>query len=299
MQGWYPESTGKSGIHCTEQVWHGGIIFGEYRPCGYVTDGSESVYIDDNQKFNLATGVEYEANRIDSAGYDIYGIALDMTAGSEGYNVMQKVGKDGFYSASPADLQSIYNKLAGSILQAGRNASVRDVIGEKFTLLQDENHPITVNKGSVSYDSATHTLNWTGIEALNATVATLTYYVRIDSQLPKGVYDTNEEAFLTYTDLQNNTQSKEFPKPKVPVGSGSIQVIYQLVNAAGVPIDQNGNVVGQSNIAQSYLNQFAWLDNGSAELVLQKEYAVTADATYGKDGKSYTLRSDLTPQPLD
>ncbi|MBQ2661565.1 MAG: VWA domain-containing protein [Clostridia bacterium] len=105
----------------------------------------------------------------------------------------------------------------------------------------------TINGKYVKYDFATETFT-SNMDVINEEEYTLTYNVYLTGSLegerPQGVYDTNEVATLSYTNIDGNEVTKVFPVPNLPWGGAVTHYEYYLVNQAGIPVNFAGQTVG-------------------------------------------------------
>lgn len=157
----------------------------------------------------------------------LYTIALQAgTAGTAVLNAMASPGKA--YTATPAELDAIFQEIAGEISAAVRDGIVSDPMGTGFEVLGDVSD-ITVTQGTYTYtypnitwevgSPSTPLPNPQNLEELkNIKYAEMTYQVTINDDIlgatgVGGEYNTNAGASLTYTDINGVEQTLEFPQP--------------------------------------------------------------------------------------
>lgn len=184
-----------------------------------------------------------------AANPKIYTIALSPSG--ESGSVLQNISSGSGYAftSSPADLGTIFAQIAGALMQGANNASVNDPMGTGFVVSGNVSN-ITVSKGSATYNSTTKTINWTignvdqnaGYAAPHNDVryAQMTYRIEIDDSIltvptpADGLYETNKATTLSYTDIDGNQTTGNFPIPKVdPV----LLIVEKRL------LDANGNAI--------------------------------------------------------
>lgn len=197
-----------------------------------------------------------------------------------GYDLERNIGKEAlkltatspghFHLATPEDVDEAMENIVQSIKAGVTNGVVQDIIAQGFHLVnlpEDgdisgllADGTITISQGSITYDMETNKLLWDVGTVVSTEPAKLKYrvYYDIEEENPEisdgnGQYYTNHLAELDYIDHNNEEKNKEFPKPTVKPNFGAILMNFVPVNAAGQPIDADGNVTTWIN-AQKLLN---------------------------------------------
>lgn len=105
----------------------------------------------------------------------------------------------------------------------------------------------TDGDGVNDYDLAPETFYW-NIGTIHAQEVVLSYYVYLtgatEGTREGGQYETNEAAFLYYTDWQGDAAVKATVSPVFSWNSASVSYGFYLVNEQGQPIDAFGNPTG-------------------------------------------------------
>lgn len=310
-------SNGNARIRSTCTI-HGGVKSenGNYSPDdGTFLPGGNS---------NNGVNTIWEANQAKAAGTTIYSIALQ--AGTDGENTLKACASDGtdgkgYFKVSSsatieADLKAAFDAVAGSLAIAARNGVVKDTMGEKVQLsftgsapriTADEaeynagNADVYISQGSATYDPETRAIDWNvgNVSESTTNYPVMKYRVTIREGVSPDtgeVLDTNESATFDYTDYKDEQKQKEFEKPKITVGGGTILVHYYLVNDAGEPINENGTVVAGKQFAASVKEAEYFKEDGSIGLVYNTPYTVPkADIAGYEYYGSYNLNDgDLT-----
>ena len=175
--------------------------------------------------YNHGNSTIAEAGFAKNAGSVVYTIALE--AGNDGTNVLNATASPNKnYTSNSNDLNNIFQEIAGSIKSSVREASVSDPMGMGFTVLGTA-QDIHATQGTPSFNASTNTLFW---EVGNLThpvspgsdikYAQLTYRIVITNDIleaddSNGLYYTNGDAQVNYTDGDNVSQTLHFPRPKV------------------------------------------------------------------------------------
>ncbi|NMA18345.1 MAG: Cna B-type domain-containing protein, partial [Clostridiaceae bacterium] len=181
-----------------------------------------------NKYYNNGNSAIAEAGFAKNSGYRVWTIALE--AGTTGTGILNSMASpSSSYTATPAELQTIFANIAGQIGAAVKNAQVADPMGGGFEVVFGEIFNIYVSQGTYTYNQTQtpKTINWnpgtlTTPLPDDATIkyAELKYTVVVNDdilgQTPEGdLYSTNGNAQVTYTDVDGNTQTGAFPIPKV------------------------------------------------------------------------------------
>ena len=87
----------------------------------------------------------------------------------------------------------------------------------------------------------------TSVDLHDSREYTLNYWVHLtgssEGERQAGTYETNQAAFLDYTNPLNNDCRQTFPVPSLPWGSALTRYEYYLVNENGQPINEDGEVI--------------------------------------------------------
>lgn len=178
-----------------------------------------------------------ESNYIKDMGITIYSVGLD--AGDDGQDILDRIASPGrSYTATENDLEAIFQDIAGSItrIAAARNAVVTDPMGEKFSIpgIDGSNYQskITVDWGTVAYDPATETIEWSIPYISESRSATMSCTVQIDDDAASGVlYPTNKPTFVDYINIDDEPAKKHFTIPRVGiVAAGTIVLTKKVQN---------------------------------------------------------------------
>lgn len=154
----------------------------------------------------------------------VWTIALSVsTAGQGVLNQMASPGS--YFTAEPADLEAIFQNIAGQIGRAVKDATVSDAMGGGFHIPGGVDS-VTVSQGTVA--STNGSLNWNPgtltvpiAPGSDIRFAEMKYRVEINndilSQTPNanGEYPTNSFATINYTDADGNPANGTFPVPMV------------------------------------------------------------------------------------
>lgn len=155
------------------------------------------------------------------------GLETDAT----GNEILRKVATSSghAFTANPADLQTVFTKIAGSIKSAAQKVAVTDPMGQGFVIPIGEVGNISVEGTTVQpiYDATNKTLAWhpgtltTPIaQGSNIKYAQLNYRIEIDDDILNAAegangYSTNGNATVKYTDINGIEQTSAFPVPEV------------------------------------------------------------------------------------
>ncbi len=168
-----------------------------------------------------------EAGFAKNDGYRVWTIALEVE--QSGQDVLQQMASpDSYFTATQADLNNIFSQIAGEIGAAVKDAQVTDPMGTGFQVYGDISE-IWVSQGTAVYDDGSKTITWdpgtlTTPLSDDSTIkyAELRYKVEINDDIlglaepEDGLYPTNGDAVITYTDANGNVQTDiAFPIPMV------------------------------------------------------------------------------------
>lgn len=156
----------------------------------------------EHRYYNHGNSTISEANFFNATGVgNLYTIAFN--AGSQGEEVLRQMAtsSDTFFPAATGQLETIFNKIAGSISSLVNNANIHDEMGVGVTTEDGETE--------LNWTSPTFTLEG------NKYVWEESYFVEMNEEVLKqkptdGFYSLNKQATLTY----NNGQTADFPIPK-------------------------------------------------------------------------------------
>lgn len=193
----------------------------------FLTDGVPTVSIgntygpDDPTAHNNHTIAAYtEAQKSHGLGYQVFTInilsAIPTKCWPLARDTMGRSQNAGYYEvASASGLPAIYEQIEQKIQYSATNAVAVDTIpAAGFELV-----PGTFqcdSEAEVEYDENTGIITWTA--GTITTGSTLRYIIRAKEEFEGGEnVPTNEAAALTYTDLDGNIQTKDFPVPHVDV----------------------------------------------------------------------------------
>lgn len=200
--------------------------------------------------YNHGNSTIAQAGFAKDIGQTVWSIAL--SAGAQGEEVLQKVASPGnYYTATPQNLENIFENIAGSINSAVKDAEVQDPMGEGFEIPAAKVTDIKTvpeNPGA-SYNSETKKITWNPIltahieEGSDIKYAELKYRVEINNDILKvqskdGFYPTNGNATISYTDANGVPKTPSFPVPKVNPVFYTIEKVLQ---------DEDGNLIENSN----------------------------------------------------
>ncbi len=125
-------------------------------------------------------------------------------------DILEQTKNKEFYEApTAADLGAIFNSISENLGYSAKDAVVVDRVGAYFK-------PVLPLPAGASYDVTTNKITWNA-----GSIGTSKEYKYIVQAIPTfvgGMAFTNEEAILTYTDVDKVTnKTKTFPKPNVNV----------------------------------------------------------------------------------
>ena len=148
-----------------------------------------------------------------SSGGTLYTIMFETGAGDNGATVLSDMAGTGhFYHSETASLNTIFQQIAGKIMDQVNSAHVHDVMGDGVVVEDAQHHQDTM-------------LDWNDIDfefdnTIGKYVASYSYEVEagehiLDADSPDGFHPLNKDATLTYTDKDGNPQEEPFPVPYV------------------------------------------------------------------------------------
>lgn len=253
--------------------------------------------------YNHGNSAIAEAGFAKTAGSSVWTIALE--AGTIGTPILNSIASPGnSFTAAPADLNSIFQNIAGSISSAVTNATVTDPMGMGFTIPVDSiSGIITVPENTANYDSAANTITWnpgtlTIPTETDPTVkyAELTYRVEVTDDIlnatPNGdTYSTNGNTVLTYTYYNCVVQTVNFEVPSVdPI---LLVLEKKLIDTHGNTVTDDGRVFTVQVTSNNGYNQLYSLTGGQKRILtnLRLEDTYTLNEN-GFTGTPVTLSSD-------
>ena len=203
-----------------------------------------------DEYYNFGNSAIAEAGFAKASGYTIHTIAMD--AGTQGTSVLQGIASPGnaYATNNPTELASIFATIASKILSAMTNAAANDPMGTGFEVVGNVSN-ISASTGPDSYQLNGQTISWTigtpskPLES-DPTIKYewLSYEVEINDDIllldppADGLYFTNGDTRISFTDIGGVNQNLPFPKPQVdPV----------LWIAEKVLLDAQGNVITPSD----------------------------------------------------
>ena len=192
--------------NCAHSV--GSASPGVYRLYNTVTNGPNTTYY----YYNHGNSAIAEALNYRSLGTgELYTIMFETGAGDNGATILSDMAGTGhFYHSETASLDTIFQQIAGKILDQVNSAHVHDVMGEGV-IVEDAEHSTEID-----WDNITFTYD----EKIDKYVAYYTYEVEagehiLDEESTDGFHPLNENATLTYIDKDGKRREEPFPVPYV------------------------------------------------------------------------------------
>ncbi len=277
-----------------------------------------------NSYYNHGNSAIAEAGFAKNAGSTLYTIALE--AGTSGTNVLRNMASTGKnYTATPANLSTIFREIAGQINSAVRDARVSDPMGTGFEV-NGTVEDISVTQGTATYTD--NRINWligTLTEPIavgsNVKYAEMTYQVTINDGIldvasPDGKFNTNDGASLTYTYTdsatgEDVTTTVTFPEPSEnPVLLVMEKVLIDslgetvLTTQAGADNRRfNLNVINDDNTYNYNYLLYAGQRRVMTNLRLEEFYTVNETAVQGNPGSAlgddYTTAYEIVGTKID
>ncbi|NMA13440.1 MAG: Cna B-type domain-containing protein, partial [Chloroflexi bacterium] len=199
---------------------------------------------------NNGIAAEAESTMAKNLGQTVYTIALE--AGPQGTAILRDIASPGcdYATLDSATLNTIFQNIAGRINSAATNAAVTDPMGLGFQTIGPASLIYqSPNSGTVTIDPPYTTIDWDIGTVSEPTYpgspikyAEIVYRIEINDSIldatgTEGMYSTNEDATLTYTDQNGDTQTVSFEDPSVdPV---LLIVNKVLLDHWGNPIDDD------------------------------------------------------------
>ena len=280
--------------------------------------------------YNNGNSAIAESGFAKDGGSTMWTIALE--AGSRGTGILQDIATpDHSYTASPSDLNHIYQDIAGRINAAVKDATASDPMGTGFSIPVGSIADVTATQGTAAYDADEKRLHWDDLGTLTTPIdashpdikyAELHYRVEVDDSIldaspTDGMYATNGDARLSYTDTTGHQQDSPFPIPQV---NPTLLVVEKRL------YDKQGNEVTSDDPSQTYAihvtssngyDQTYDLRPGERKVMtnlrLEDTYTVTetgypsgtsADdysttvTVYGQDTNTFAIRHDDPDTPV-
>ena len=172
----------------------------------------------------------------------LYYWTTDASKGDTG--VSYKVGNTTYYFVSYG-LESGYNMTSGGFASGTVNAT-------------NTSTDLILATPYFVYNASTKMLYWT-VDKLDTAEYVLNYFLYLNNsatevvtgtdtkEIPAGSYQTNDHAYITYTNFNGNECRQEFPKPQMTWNGAQASYVFYLVNAQGQPINKSGQVVDFAN----------------------------------------------------
>ncbi|QRV02206.1 VWA domain-containing protein [Arcanobacterium phocisimile] len=171
-----------------------------------------------------------EANFAKKDNNKVWSVAL--AVGQNGQNILSRIATapENYTSAEPNQLESVFSKIAGSIISPISDARIVDPMGDGFRVVG----AVTPLQGDATYNELDGVLSWNIGDLTQSEIRDgkrvkyeeLTYRVEItdklrdvkkEGQTPSStdLFPTNKDAQLTYKDHLGENREKLFPKPEV------------------------------------------------------------------------------------
>ncbi|MGB4330028.1 MAG: vWA domain-containing protein [Dethiobacteria bacterium] len=168
----------------------------------------------------------------------VYSVGL--SAGVDGQKILERMASPGkSYKATAEDLEVIFQTIAGNIAYAATDALMTDPIGEMFSIpgvtVDNYTSLITVNQGTIIYNTETETIEWSIPYISQGFPATMTYIVELDDPGAESgeLYPTNGETYVEYTNAYGQPSGKHFDIPEVSIVDGGTIVLTKAVENGG------------------------------------------------------------------
>ena len=170
-----------------------------------------------------------EAGFAKTEGTRVWTIALDNDLSPTDKQILQNMASpNSYYAASPEQLEAVFGVIAGEIGAAVKEAQIVDPMGLGFQVPFGEVGNMTATQGTPVYDSVNKRITWnpgTLTEPIgpgsDIRYAELTYRIELNDAIldlepdGNGTYPTNGDARIQYIDAFGNSQSQQFPVPRV------------------------------------------------------------------------------------
>ncbi|SJZ44043.1 vWA domain-containing protein [Anaerorhabdus furcosa] len=234
--------------------------------------------------------IESRSNQLKSVA-TVYSIGLEVGEKAFNDNLVSLASEPSFAInvANKNDLSAVYTKIANEIRIAGTDAVIRDIINDEvFEVMVDAGGEprLSTSTGDASYNLTTHEVVW-NVGNISEEKETLSIYIKVkDDFKESGLFETNKSASLTYTDYNNDSQTRDYENPTLNIGNtGSIHMNFYLVNDSGKLIDQSNKIITEFSKRVTLQNKY-YLENNSPDLSFNS-YSVIPPQTIEVWGKYY------------
>ena len=253
---------------------------------------------DDYRRFDYYLGGYIVAenklcNRVEDVIDDMCGRAIALDDGSgRGISLFCTVDCIGLTNADIRTIRTKFEALFAAEFPKNKLASVN--------IFSTHTHSCVDTEGLwTDYNLAPETFYW-NIGTIHSQEVVLSYYVYLtgsqEGTREGGQYETNEAAFLYYTDWQGDAAVKATVSPVFSWKSASVSYGFYLVNEQGLPIDAFGNPTGfatRQTVGDITLYKEVLLN--STETIEIAALDVTPDCYQLYDeGAVYTIHPDST-----
>lgn len=194
---------------------------------------------------NCGNAAISQATKAKNRDYKLFTVGFE--AGDVGNEVLSQIASPGSaYTATESELNAVFQKIAGSILDAVKNAKVSDPMGHGFTIPSEASlvsyapevpgREPRVENNTIYWDVSKLTpVEEAGVEGVS--YAEIIYRIEITDDILTATangenYNTNGDAQFTYEDSQGEQQTLHFPVPEVN------PVLYKVQK---VVLDKDGN----------------------------------------------------------
>ena len=186
---------------------------------------------------NSAYAAIYESGKA-KAGSTVYTIGYNTNMTTNG--VLTSIASDGkAYTASTADIESIFGQIGQDINQQIKDSAVNDPIPGNVDL-----DVSSLSNLAAKYEDSK--ITWSP-DISGGKKATLTYTVKLDVEDaafdPETAYPLNGSTTFTYKLGDGESKIVSFNVPTTPGTYGTVQTVGYLVNSVGEPINAAGEVV--------------------------------------------------------
>ena len=192
------------------------------------------------------------------------------TVAADGDSGVSVVGADGttYYFVSTGD--GTHNMTAGAYA-SGTKTSVTLTHDDGTTSTSATCQNMIIASPYFVYNAQSKMLIWT-LEEIADNELTLTYFLYLnnsggfsgtDQEIKPETYETNQFAYVDYTNFQNNECRLEFPTPQMTWNGAQVSYVFYLVNDAGQPVNRAGRVVPFSEavyVTDVYTYAIVWND---------------------------------------
>ena len=151
------------------------------------------------------------ANRIKGEGIRIISIGLGSNVDESQLKAIASSDHDYYYAPSSADLEDIYNNIAGTVRVAARDMVITDTLSSYVSLV-----PSSV-QGPISPTVSGDQIIWQSIAVSTHTLRLTYQVVMTDTPNMDPGWPTDDDAIAAYIDADGNPASITFPTPYVKV----------------------------------------------------------------------------------